>query len=273
MVTPLPIIPPLLVNNKLISDFREKANIFNDFFVQQCQPIPNNSILPTNQLFNIQNRLRDFDVDCEKILKLIRGLNPHKAYGHDGMLCNSAITKPLSIIYKNCLQHGVFPDDWKKGNIIPIHKETMYQCHLPTCSKIFEKLIFGSIYGFFDKNNLFNNNQSGFRPNDSCIHQLIAITHKIFSASDASPSLEVHGVFLSLSKVFDKVWHDDLLYKVRTNGIEANLFRLIKSFLSNRCQWVVLNGQSSVWKLITVGVPQGSVLGQLIFSFTLMTFL
>ena len=107
-----------MVNNNLISNFREKANIFNDFFIQQCQPIANNGILPTNQIFYTQNRLTDFDV-CGKILKLINRLNPHKAHGHDGIsirmvkLCNLIVTKPLSIIYKNCLQQGVFPDDWK----------------------------------------------------------------------------------------------------------------------------------------------------------------
>ena len=62
-----PIIPPLLVNNNLISNFREKDNIFNDFFVQQCQPIANNSFLPMNQTFYTQNSLRDFDIDCGKI--------------------------------------------------------------------------------------------------------------------------------------------------------------------------------------------------------------
>ena len=99
---------------------------------------------------------------------------------------------------------------------------------LPICSKIFEKLIFDSIHGFTDKNNLFNNNQSRFRPNDSCIHQLIAITHNNFSAFDANPSLKVRGVFHDLSKAFDKVWHDGLLYKLNSNGIDGNLFKLIE---------------------------------------------
>ena len=76
-------IPPLLVTKNLISNFREKANIFHDFFVKQCQPIANNSILPTNQIFYTQNRLRDFDIDCGKFFKLINGLNPHRAHSHD----------------------------------------------------------------------------------------------------------------------------------------------------------------------------------------------
>ena len=74
-----------MVNNNLISNFLEKADVFNDFFVQQCQPIVNNSILPTNQIFFKQNRQRDFDIDCGKDSKLTNGLNSHKAHGHNGI--------------------------------------------------------------------------------------------------------------------------------------------------------------------------------------------
>ena len=99
---------------------------------------------------------------------------------------------------------------------------------LPICSKTLEKLIFDSIYNLVHKNNLFNSNQSGFRTSDSCIHQLIAITHNIFSAFDAISSMEVCGVFLDLSKAFDKVWHSGLLYKLKSNGINSKIFKLIK---------------------------------------------
>ena len=89
-----------MVNNNLISNLREKANILNNFFVQQCQPIVNNSVLPTNRIFYTQNRLRGFAIDCGKTLKLINVLNRRKAHGHDGIstqmvkLCNLKITKP-----------------------------------------------------------------------------------------------------------------------------------------------------------------------------------
>ena len=95
--------------------------------------------------------------------------------------------------------------------------------------------------------------------------QLIAITHNIFNAFDGNLSLEVCRVFPDLSKAFDRDWQDGLLYKLKSNGIDGNLFKLIKFFLNNRYQRVVLNGQSSVWKSVTAGAPQGSVLGPLFF--------
>ena len=90
------------------------------------------------------------------------------------------------------------------------------------------------------QSNLLNSCQSGFRPNNSCINQLISITHNIYRAFDANPSLEVRGVFLDLSKAFDKVWHEGLLYKLKNNGINGNALQLIESFLNNRRQRVVL---------------------------------
>ena len=93
----------------------------------------------------------------------------------------------------------------------------------------------------------------------------MTITHNIFSAFGANLSLEVRGVFLDLSKAFDRVWHDGLLYKLKSNGIEGNLFKLLKSFLNNRSQRVALNVQYSVWKLVTAGVSQGSVQDPLFF--------
>ena len=135
---------------------------------------------------------------------------------------------------------------------------------LPIYSKIFEKVIFDSLFNFMIQNNL-NSCQSGFRPNDSCINQLISITHNIYRAFDANSSLEVRGVFLDLSKAFDKVWHEGLLYKLKNNGINGNALQLIESFLHNRRQRVILNGQSSSWLSRRSGVTQGSVLGTLFF--------
>ena len=105
---------------------------------------------------------------------------------------------------------------------------------LPICSKIFEKLILDCTYDFFDQNCLLKTNQSGFRPGDSCIHQLIAVTHNNFTDFDANPSLEVHGIFLDLSNVFDRLWHKGPIQKLKNNGIDDKLLSLIESFLHNR---------------------------------------
>ena len=95
--------------------------------------------------------------------------------------------------------------------------------------------------------------------------KLLSITHEIYNAFDCNPSLEVRGVFLDISKAFDKVWHDGLIYKLKRNGITSDLLRLIESFLSDRYQRVVLNGNNSNWNKIKAGVPQRSILDPLFF--------
>ena len=92
---------------------------------------------------------------------------------------------------------------------------------LPICDKVFERLIFNSLFNYFAENNLLSAHQSGFTPGDLCVQQLISITHEIYSAFDCNPSPEVQGVFLDISKAFDKVWHDGLIYKFKRNGING----------------------------------------------------
>ena len=136
---------------------------------------------------------------------------------------------------------------------------------LPICGKIFEKLVFNALYSFFEDHKILNPCQSGFKKNDSCINQLVSLTHEIYSAFGWNPSLEVRGVFLDSSKAFDKVWHDGLIYKLKSLGISGSLLKLIQNYLDNRFQRVLLNGQTSEWKPVKAGVPQGSILGPLFF--------
>ena len=174
---------------------------------------------------------------------------------------------------EKCLRTGLYPSSWKKANIIPIHKKESRQSKknyrpislLPIFGKIFEKLLFDDIYEHLNANRLLSENQSGFRPGDSIVNQLLAITHKIYSGFDQIPSRETRTVFLDLSKAFDRVWHAGLLYKLQSNGISGNLLKLIRNFLSHRQQRVILNGQSSEWREVSAGVPKGSALGPLFF--------
>ena len=110
---------------------------------------------------------------------------------------------------------------------------------------------------------MISDNQSGFKSGDSCVNQLLSITHEIYQSFD--DNLEARAVFLDISKAFDKVWHKGLIYKPKQNGMSGNILNTIIDFLSFRKQRVVLNGQVSQWTNIEAGVPQGSILGPLLF--------
>ena len=188
-------------------------------------------------------------------------------------MCDSALIVPLKIIFANCLSKGIFPDIWKHANVVPVHKKNEKNLKgnyrpislLPIFGKILEKLIFDSLYSHLVSSELLNPNQSGFRPGDSTINQLISITHTIFGAFDCNPPLDVRSVYLDISKAFDRVWHDGLIYKLKRCGVSGQLLCLIQDFLRNRKQRTVLNGQCSNWGDISAGVPQGSILGPLFF--------
>ena len=124
-------IPPLLINNEYVTDFKIKADLFNDYFSNQCTLIDNSSILPqvpTNQLLNYS--LSSFQIESDQILKLICSLDINKSHGFDQIsarmlkMCDSSIVLPLLIIFNNSLREGLFPSQWKKANITPIHKKS-----------------------------------------------------------------------------------------------------------------------------------------------------
>ena len=115
------------------------------------------------------------------------------------------------------------------------------------------------------ENELLSPNQAGFCPGNSTVNQLIAITHQIHVEFEQYPSRETHAVFPDISKAFDKVWHGGLLHKLESNGISGPLLNLIRGFLSERQQRVVLNRKNSDRCHMNAGVPLGSVLGPLFF--------
>ena len=158
----------LLVDSNFISDFCEKANLFNNFFAAICTPIKNNSRLPPF-IYKTNTRIHCFCVMNKNILSIINSLDSSKAHGYDNIsikmikICNESVIIPLKIIFEEPLKKGIFKDIWKKGNIIPAHKKedkTLINNYrpislLPIFGKIFERVIYNSLFNYFLSNKLF----------------------------------------------------------------------------------------------------------------------
>ena len=145
----------------------------------------------------------------------------------------SRATTPKNLGYGN--------EIWKYANVVPVHKKNEKNLKgnyrpislLPIFGKILEKLIYNSLYSHLASDELLNPNQSGFRPGDSTVNQLLSITHTIFKALDCNPPLDVRSGYLDISKAFDRVWHDGLIYKLKRCGASGQLLLLIQSFLKD----------------------------------------
>ena len=175
-----PWIPPIFHQNKYVTNFKKKAELFNCFFAKHCSVINNSSELPSN-IFKKQS---------DDIATLIQNLDPNKAHGHDMLgirmlkVCGKSICKRLDLVSQSCIKHVGFPTEWKKANVVPVHKKSHKQILknyrsvslLPICGKIFERLLYNKLY----ENALTASSQSGFKPGDSCINQLLSITHDIY---------------------------------------------------------------------------------------------
>ena len=256
-----PNIPPLIINDFVVSDFTAKANILNNFFTSQCSPVVNSSTLP-NFCYKTQKRISSIEINEDDILLIIKNLNPNKAHGWDNVYirmiqpCGKSIVKPLNYLSESSLTAGIFPEDWKKANFIPFYKNESKNCLknyraislLPIFSKILKRLIFNALFIFFVQNQLFTDCQSGFIPADSCMSQLLSITQEIQKSFGFDPPEDERGVFLDISKAFDKVWHEGLIFKLKTYGVDGKLIMLLEYYLKNRNQRVVLNGFNSYWK-------------------------
>ena len=180
--------------------------------------VKNASTLP-NLEYKTDKRLNYFEINEDDIVSIIKNLNASKAHGWDKIsirmikLCGKTIAIPLKLIFQSMLEEGVFPDDSKKSNVVSVHKrysKTLIKNYrsislLPIFSKVFERLIFNSVFNYFIQNKLFTECRSGFIPGNSCVAQLLSVTDEICKSFDCNPSYDIRGTFLGISKAFDKV--------------------------------------------------------------------
>ena len=168
--------------------------------------------MPSKIIKKTDNSLYSVKFSTQNIFQIINKLDCNKVHGHDEIsirmlkICGSSVCRPLQIIYNSCLDRGKFPQEWKKANVVPVHKINDKQLLksyrpislLPICGKIFERILYNSLFNFPNQNDLISPAQSGFKPGDSCINQLLSITHEIYHSMDEG--YEIRSVFLDMIK-------------------------------------------------------------------------
>ena len=274
----------MTINGTTCHDKQVIADNFNRFFASIGEMNKTNTVehmdssytdYLTNQIdSNFAFRL----IDNRYTLKIIKDIKMSLSNGHDGIspellkLVNDDISSCITLIINQSLTSGIFPDKLKIAKVTPVHK-TCDKKHinnyrtisvLPVISKVFETVIFDQLTEYFTNNNLFNSQQYGFRKNESTeLAALELIDRLLTQLKDFKIPV---NFYMDLSKAFDSLSHDILLNKLTYYGVKNSANDLLRSYLSNRKQYVQIDDISSSIVSINTGVPQGSILGPLLFN-------
>ena len=268
----------LKMDGTTATDNREKAEAFNDFF---CSVFTNENLnnIPTVEEKSFDFPLSSVSITPDKVYKKLKCLKKNKSAGPDGFHprvlweCADTLKVPLALIFNKSLNESKLPSEWKFGNVKALYKNKGRRNDpgnyrpislTSVIGKIMESIIKDAIVEHFMRNDMFCDQQHGFVPGRNCITQLLCCLEEWTMLLDDKYPLDI--LYLDFKKAFDSVPHKRLITKLESYGIRGRLLSWIENFLHNRKQRVFVGDQKSQWSDVKSGIPQGSVLGPILFA-------